>query len=371
MRRDGLLTDSATGTVKKIYPWNKRESLIIMDRLDFYVKIIEIPPVRSSEIRQYIFLKIKNIYPGNTDNVSFEFRILPDGKNALLILAEDRIIEEYRLKYGKAKYILPLNILYNSDFKNTAAVLTGLNYYEIMVYGDEGLSDLFVLPDHEIKKPENRLISILKELSGISIKVLNMGDEISSDLSNIIRECSGQSTLSIDPFTEYFPKNINNEKGLFNINNESFFIRYRSYFYFFILLMLAVFSVERNKMIKMDILDQYEVNLEKRETVLTDQRNILKELEDIRGKIKTLEDKKKSNLFQVLSELEILFQNGISIENITINGDNIEITAVGVNPFSIVERFNANNNFSDVKIYQITPQSDNKEKFSLSCRIKR
>lgn len=98
-------------------------SALMMNRLDFDIKIIEVPPVGEEEVDKLLSYRLRSIYPGDPTETSFDFKIISKKKKryAILFITSKKNIETYRQVGERKPLFLPYNIVENHLKKESGA----------------------------------------------------------------------------------------------------------------------------------------------------------------------------------------------------------------------------------------------------------
>jgi hypothetical protein len=83
--------------------------------------------------------------------------------------------------------------------------------------------------------------------------------------------------------------------------------------------------------------------------------SLKEEVDELEKKWAGLKEKKPINAYRILSELSTIFDNDMRITHFVIDRGSFQIEAMGQNPLYLMEKFNKNSVFHDVKLIQSVP----------------
>ena len=136
---------------------------LMMNRLDFDIKILEIPPAGDDEIENLLNYRIRSIYPGDPENTRFDYRIISKNKKryAILFITSREYMEQYRRLAGSRSLILPYTLIENHrknrKSRNAIYLFWDHNWIDILIY-NEGI----LTSSTAIKREKEHFVDILK-----------------------------------------------------------------------------------------------------------------------------------------------------------------------------------------------------------------
>jgi hypothetical protein len=85
----------------------------LMSRLDFEVRVLDIPPVPDREIAGLIRLKLRSVYPGSPHDTAFDFRLVRRGsvRRAIVFVSRTSKVDAYREAAGRRPLVLPYQLI--------------------------------------------------------------------------------------------------------------------------------------------------------------------------------------------------------------------------------------------------------------------
>jgi hypothetical protein len=71
---------------------------LMMSRVDFDIKVTEVPPVPESEMGNLLTYKLRSLYPGDPESTVFDYKILQKNKQrfAVIFISNKDTIEGYK-----------------------------------------------------------------------------------------------------------------------------------------------------------------------------------------------------------------------------------------------------------------------------------
>jgi len=90
-------------------------SAMMMNRIDFDIKILEIPPVSDDEVRNLLQYRLRSVYPGDPEDTRFDFKLINRNKKryAVLFITSRKNMERYRELSANKPLLLPYSIVQN------------------------------------------------------------------------------------------------------------------------------------------------------------------------------------------------------------------------------------------------------------------
>ena len=306
------------GDDKELEPSDSFEALM-MSRLDFAIKVTEVPPVHQSEMDNLLSYKLKSLYPGDPENTVFDFKVLTKNKKryAVLFITSKKTIEDYKKSTGNKPLVLPFPIInklmkkYPDD--NAILFFWHKNWLDISIYNNGIFST-----SSAIKREKEAFLDFLK-IQNILPKNYTEYRCIFLCLNNEIKDIKKQSNELFKKVknTEFLPL----EDSLIFLEKKSdFLFRKRKQAFIFqkklridILLLILAFTISLtfNKQVsnRAEYLSSLKLKLNERIEQSRHKQNYLK----LKEKQMTLLLKRPVNIYLLLSEISKIFGNETKI----------------------------------------------------------
>ena len=112
----------------------------MLDRLDFDLKVVELPKLGEHEVEGFLRYRLAGLYPGQPEETTFAYRILQRGKTrfAVLFITRRATLEAAREQAGGRPLVLPYLLVqpYLKEFtaRNAAFVFFPPGFLEVIVF---------------------------------------------------------------------------------------------------------------------------------------------------------------------------------------------------------------------------------------------
>jgi hypothetical protein len=338
----------------------------LMSRLDFDVRVLDIPPVPDREVAGLIRLKLRSVYPGNPCDTAFDFRLVRRGaiRRAIVFVSRTSTVDAYREAAGRRPLVLPYQMVLPRVPKRgifRAWILQG-NWAELLVFRDAvpvsstvkrlGRSRRFDLETEEGSVPEH--------LRSGTVVVAAPAEQLDS-----LEKRDGTAYIPLETMNSARWK----PDGLFRPEQKRAFPNQRTRLIAlaaamvvpgFLLFYKYVGSIEAQA----DRLTSLAASLEKSSQEAIDAR---REIDVLRAERARLESLSPRDLYLFLSELSLVVGERARIVSMSVKDDGFQVDAVGSNPFELMEGFKENKVFSDTKLSQVIPDGrSGRERFSIT-----
>ncbi len=353
---------------------------LMMSRMDFDVKFLELPPIPDKEIGGLLKYRIRSLYPGRPEESVLDYRILVVNKKeyAVLFLSQKSTLNEYRKIAGGRPLFLPFVLIQSFLKKYSLQDIIFLFWHrfwiEILIFQENKAPVSFVLERssnisldlNQVKKAipgDNGKFRVIllcpdreKEFLKAQVGGLTEGDE--GFKIHSIQETLGK----IKRKTEFL---FEQKKGKILVHQ-----KVRLQILIAVVLFMCVFIFKRSvdqKERYFNDLRNYLGSLEKQTSRIISLQN---EIDELQEKMNILKEKRPIDTYHILSELSSILKPGTRIQSFILERSFFQIEAVGPNPLELMEVFKTKALFENVKLVQIVPIKDSdKELFKITGRV--
>lgn len=340
--------------------------LLLMSRLDFDVRVLDIPPVPDKEVAGLIKLKLRSVYPGNPQDTAFDFHVVRRGsvRRAIVFVSRKKTVDAYREAAGRRPLVLPYQLILSRVPKRgvfRAWILQG-KCAELLVFRDSIL-----------------VCSIVKRLvRGKRFELRTEEDSVPEDLRSsavVVAAPSEQlAQMGKQDGAAYLPLETlhlgrRKPEGLFRPEQNRAFPDHRIRLVIlaaaavvlgFLLLFKYVGSVET----RADRLSRLADSLERSNQKTLDAE---RDTDVLRVERARLESLSTSDLYLLLSELSLVIGQRARIVGMSVRDESFQVDAVGSNPLELMEDFKKKEIFTDIKLSQVVPDDTaGRERFSVT-----
>jgi len=339
---------------------------LLMSRLDFEVRVLEIPPVSDREIETLIGLRLRSVYPGNPRDTAFDFRVVRQGgvNRAVVFIARRATVDAYREAGGRRALLLPYLLLWRraprrGDFR--AWVWNG-TWAEHLVFHDGVLTSSTVR-----RLARGRRFDLAHEESR-----LKPGERVGR-LVVVARAAEAEGMERLDgvtftPFESLLGRRRSID-GIFGPRKRKRDLPPASRIAvlaaaLLLLGLLLFFKVVRSTESYDARLRAFAAGLQKsNQQVLA----VEKEIDELQAQRARLDAEQPRDLYLLLSELSAVLGDNARIRTLSVRDDTFQIDASGVNPLKLMEGFASRPSFSGMKLSQVVPDPrTGRELFSFS-----
>ncbi len=339
---------------------------LLMSRLDFEVRVLDIPPVPERDIEGLIGLRLRSVYPGNPRDTAFDYRIVSRGAGgrAVVFVCRRSTVEAYRGAAGRRPLLLPyLLVSHLAPKKGGFRVWVWAGRWaEHLVFDDGALVSSTVRrlargKSFELAREEERLKP--EERTG-RLLVVARQDQLPS-LSNP----GGADVVALESVG--LPRRF--ADGIFAGRRARALpgpaVRLTLLAAAVIVLGLAAFfRLVRAEEAYDGRLRAFAGSLQKsNQAVLA----VRKEAEDLAARAARLSAGQPRDAYQLLSDLSAVLGDNVRLRTLTLSEDSFQLQAVGENPLKLMEAFASRPSFSGMRLSQVVPDPrTGMELFSIS-----
>ncbi len=356
-------------------------SALMMSRLDFNVKFIEIPPIPEDEISNLLKYKLRSLYPGDPEETVFDYYVLnrKKRKHIVLFISTKYILKEYQKLSGGKPLFLPFTIIrpLTNRYVGKDCLFTFLNRYwiEIIVFKKSAFISSFVV------KRENNIEEDFQKIKTLIPDSFNNYQVVficSKQEKNLLKESSKDffdlsSSYELVLIEDLLVNITKKTDFLFREKQKKNIIAKKALIPFLFILILFFVSLILNKNINYKDLYYNELNQNLKSLTSQSMEAIAlkNEAEELEKEWEMFKNRTPTDVFLVLSELAVILGSETKISFFLLEKDTFQFEGIGPNPLSLMEEFKTNDNFHSIKLLQIVPvQGTNKERFKVSGVVK-
>jgi hypothetical protein len=369
-----VLLDQSNVTVDYSVAQNNHVMGLLMSRLDFDSKIIEVPPVPDSEVRDMLSYKIRSLYPGDPADTQFDYKLFSANKKryAVVFICKKPVIEEYKEIAGKKLLLLPYTLLKGqiNRYKERDAcfLFWHPDWMELFMLKQGVLTSTTVIKRAKhIKSDFRKIKKILAKEQGISLINYCAEDEeqlLSEHLEIHLPESTGEIRL----FRDFFAHGIRKSEALFSPERKTKLppLKQRLTVYGFAL--LFCFGLLYNKCAVHTLAYEEYLEQKRNESVklYADISAMQNEISKLEEKLLALRAKKPVNVYHLFNDLSSVFTGQTELLSLILKGDSFQMEGRSIAALSLEERLKKHNSFSQVSLPEFKPERNSyKERFRM------
>jgi hypothetical protein len=348
---------------------------LLMSRLDFDSKIIEIPPIPDANIRDMLTFKIKSLYPGDPAGTQFDYKLFSVGKKrfAVLFITKKRVIEEYKSIAGKKPLLLPFILLKNRLHKcredSACFLFWHPDWVELFILRQGLLAATTVLKrGRQLKSDLRKIAKILAKEQGDMplIHYCGQGEERLIDESSRLYLDGHESEIHL--FSDFLSHRIARSDMLFAPPSRTRLppLKQRLGIYAFALLLLTGLLYNKCAL----NLGEYEKYLEQRRNesvkLYADISSMQNEISRLEEKLIMLRAKKPVNLYYLFNDLSGVFGEQTELLSFILKGNSFTLEGITPSALALEERLKKHPSFGSVSLPEFKPErNSSKERFRL------
>jgi hypothetical protein len=354
---------------------------LMMSRVDFDIKVTEVPPVHESEMENLLTYKLRSLYPGDPESTAFDYKVLVKNKqrHAVIFITSKETLESYKQVADKKPLFLSFPItnalMQKYDEGDCILFYWHRDWVDISIY-EKGI----FISSSAIRREKEAFLDFLK--------MRNMLPPNFKDYRCIVISFSDESEFLKEQSKDFF-KDVENaeyltvEETLPLLSKKSDYLFYKKkktpivemvkieYLLIAAIVLVCLFV---NK-----IVWDRDAYLKKLNTLFTKENEQAKQNTQYKEKKADLDkilDKKPADTFILLTEAADIFNNEVDVTSIRIETktetqgkkktDKVSFTIEArssSDPLRYIERFNKNKYFADAII---TKQDLQKRVFTLT-----
>ncbi len=354
---------------------------LMMSRMDFDIKVTEIPSIPEREIEGFLKYRIRSLYPGHPEDTVFDyslFTIAKKKKFAILFLCRKEVLDEYKEISNGKHLLLPFNLIkpFIAGYPGKAVIFSFWHgtWIDILVFSENGKVDSFVIKrTAKLSLDINHIMKMLPEYAGKFNWVVFSSEQEKELLKE---KAAGMVDKNIS--VEVFPI----QDALDRINRKTDFLfkekkkkrlidqRLRIQLICIIILFISALlfkkTVDRQQGYLIDLGSSIG-SLAKHTTEVVSLQNEIRAMEE---ESNSLKERIPIDTYFILSELESVLAEDTRIQSFIYKKNSFQLEAIGRNPLGLMARFKEKKLFTNVKLVQIVPlKNSDGELFKVSGRV--
>ncbi len=353
---------------------------LMMSRLEFDVKILELPSIPAKEIEGFLSYKINSLYPGQPEETVFDYLKLNINKKkyAVLFISQKSILNEYQKIAGGRPLFLPFTIIHSLVNKYAGQDIIFLFWHRLWI-------EALVFPENEAPTS-----FILKRRKNITLDIDRVNKALPGDIDRFraVIFCSDREkellteginrlavkdeASEIHSITETLSKITKKTEFLFAKKKRKGLVqqKIRLQILIAVMLFLGVFLFKKNVNQKEVYFQDLKNHLDSLQKQTSKVISIQSEIDDLQERLAIIKGKKPIEPYLILSELASILKPGTKIQSFILEKNYFQLEAVGPNPLDLMEIFKTKALFGNVKLVQIVPIKDSdKELFKITGKI--
>ncbi len=348
---------------------------LLMSRLDFDSKIIEIPPIPEANVRDMLSFKIKSLYPGDPAGTRFDYKPFSAGKKryAVLFITKKHVIEEYKSIAGKKSLLLPFTLLKNrmQQYREEAAcfLFWHPDWVELFILRQGVLGATTVLKrGRQLKSDLRKIAKILAKEQGDMPLFHYCGQGEGRLIDESSRLYLDGHPAEIHLFNDFLNHRIARGDTLFAPPSRTRLppLKQRIGIYAFALLLLSGLLYNKCAL----NLAEYEKYLEQRRNesvkLYADISSMQNEISKLEEKLLMLRSKKPVNLYSLFNDLSGVFGEQTDLLSFILKGNSFTLEAITPSALALEERLKKHPSFGNISLPEFKPErNSNKERFRL------
>lgn len=333
---------------------------VVVSRLDCDVKLIDVPPVASSDLDGLLRYRLRAIYPGDLDRVVVDHLIQRGkaGSNAVVAIMERDRLEAYRRAAPGARMTLPSTLLALSlgeAIGGERVVYWANAYAEVMRFVEGRLVDSILMRREHRSSDLSRLFRLLGDEAG-TIHLIATRNEIEGIEHWRERGLLNGAAVEVSPLELLRPPR-KHAGVLFQERKQRMVINtllLRS------LLVAAIVALALGLFYKRIAFADTELARYRAAVAASQQAGlgtarIEARYASLEKELVRLSVRRPLDAYQFLSELRGVLGPRVFVEDLVLQKRHFQFQAVGADALGIMERFRANSHFTAVTLLETTP----------------
>jgi hypothetical protein len=337
---------------------------VMMSRLDFEVKMVDLPAAAAAEVDGFLRYRLRSLYPGNPEDTVFDWQpmVAPGGsRRALLFITRREILEGYRQAAGGKPLFLPFTLiapaLRRAPARPVAVLFQYDGWIETVVRGADGA--VASIAGRSAGDPGSDA-SRARELAGEGARagpwIVIARRDAAAELARALGGAAAPAVQALaieDLVGRLGPKSA----WLFGPRKAPLTIprSVRMQVLAGLAVVLALGLVRKSVVEEQDYVGRLQVRLAQVQQASSKSVAISKDIDSLKQEMDTLQAGASVDPYLALSELAAVLGPGVRIQSFTLDKGMFQLEAVGANPLALMEVFKARPSFSNVKLLQTTP----------------
>ncbi len=345
----------------------------LLSRMDFEVRILDIPHIPEKELDGLIRYRLRSLYPGNPRETAFDYRVERGGRRrqAVVFISRLATVEKSRSSAHGLPLVLPYSIVQKIGKANRDCRI----WFCLPDWAELSLFRAGLLVSSTVHSTDN----------GVPFDLHQAAEEIpqkargfplivvapAADLPRVEAAAKARGTGGVRALAfEDLAVEHRKVDGLFGAPRRPLLVfppavRIAALATIVCLLALQVLFKQVRKM------ETENGVLKKTHSLLESQSlgalALRKSVDDLSASLSRITERKPQDTYQFLSELADVLRNDAQVRSLEIDGDTFRIEAKGLNPLQLMEGFRDNPRFGAVRLSQVVPEPRSvKERFSIS-----
>ena len=328
---------------------------LLMSRLDFDVRVFDVPPVSDRDLEGLVRLRLRSLYPASPQETAFDYQLVRRGagRQAVVFVSRRRTVDAYRRAAGKRPLVLPYQLLAprvpeRGDWR---AWIGNLDWVELLVYRDGALLS------STARRPPSEPQEGTDPATGFDLVAA------SQDLG-LEGRVNGSTFVALEALGSK-----RRLAGLFPPKRRRALLPWRGRIALLTAAVIVLSLLVFYRYVRQ--VEDYGSRSSARAAGLErsnqDALAIQRDLETLRAEKARLDARIPRDLYLLLSELSTGLGDAARIQGLTVRDDGFQVDAVGTNPLALMEGLKARPDFSDLLLSQVVPDpASGKERFSIS-----
>lgn len=351
---------------------------LLMSRLDFDVKVTELPRLPAREVEGFLQYRIRSLYPGHPEETVFDYRMLTyrNMRYAVIFLAHKGVLEEYHALAGGKPMLLPFNLFmpYFARYQDAVYFFWHPDWIELFLLQPGGVvSSLVLRRGRAMAGDFSRLRTMIGETEQKPNWVFLCTDREEGQLRlQAERQAGHYQTLDFVPIQSAFQRTQKKRQYLFREKKKKRIVppRLRIQLFLFVVLLLGSLLFRKSVGRLEGYAGRLHANLGSFEQSTAQLVSLRTEGEALEEQLGDLLKRRPIDPYRVLGELKDVMDDGSTIQSFILETDLFQIEALGPNPLLLMEKFKDRDLFRDVKLMQIVPVSGSaNELFRITGRL--
>ena len=340
---------------------------ILLSRLEFDVRIMEIPRISERHLDGLIRYRLRTVYPGNPVETVFDYRIETSGsrREVVVFVSHQATLEKYRSAAAGKPLLLPYSLIrtVGKTRKDCGVLFCHPEWTELSVFRSGLLVSCALVEREEEAVPE----SVCQGARDLPIVIISAGKDFSCfadagspwknqrvsrlgyrDLAALHRRPEGvfREGRKSNPFLTQPVRITGLSCGVVVLAA--------------LLLFKQAWQAEAAYAEAKETLSRLEMQSR---AVL----GLQKDVETLSARLAGMQAHRPLDVWLFLSELSRVLGGDARIRSLEVKGDAFRVEALGSNPLRLMETFRGNPFFSDLELSQVVPDArTGKERFSFS-----
>ena len=354
------------------------QAAIMASRLDFDVRVIELPAMGEKEAEGFLTYRIRSLYPGQPDQTAFDYRVINRGgkRYAVLFLVQRGTLEEYQKVAGGKPLFASFSVLLPLAGKgrsegNVTCLFWHDTWLEALVLREGEAPRCFAVKRGGDSAADLSQLATLAsaDLASADCVAVCSEEEVPA-LRGLLSARLGESgTLTVLPAQEALSRLGKGPDLLFERRKSGPRVprRLRIQLLLGLTLLLSFLAIKRSVDHDAARLAQLRKELQAVQGRTTQVVALQQEIDALKAQAAVLNKQRPADPYRVLAELRSILQPGTRINSFVIEKGFFQMEAVGANALQLMEAFKDRASFENVKLVQIVPmKSTNLELFRIT-----